>query len=59
VQDYVLGPRILGHAVGLPPLVTLVSVSVIGVVLGPASVPIATPLACIVVANLGVVLERP
>ena len=59
VQDYVLGPRILGHAVGLPPLVTLVSVSVIGVVLGPASVPIATPLACIVVATLGVVLERP
>ena len=58
VQDYVLGPRVLGHAVGLPPLVTLVSVTTVGVVLGPASVPIATPLACITVATLDVVLDR-
>ena len=47
-QDYVLGPRVLGHASGLPPLVTLVAVSVTGLVLGPACVPIATPVACIV-----------
>jgi predicted PurR-regulated permease PerM len=52
VQDYVIGPRILGHAAGIPPLMTLVWVSIVGVVLGPACVPIATPLACIVVATL-------
>jgi len=57
IQDYALGPRVLGHAVGLPPLVTLVSVTVVGIVLGPASVPIATPLACILVATLDAVRD--
>jgi hypothetical protein len=27
IQDYVIGPRILGHAVGLSPLVVLVTVT--------------------------------
>jgi len=54
VQDYVLGPRILGHAAGVPPLVTLVWVGIVGVVLGPACVPIATPIACIVAASLDI-----
>ena len=51
VQDYVLVPRIMGHAAGIPPLATLIWVSFVGIVFGPACVPIATPLACILVAS--------
>jgi predicted PurR-regulated permease PerM len=53
LQDYVIVPRVLGHAVDLPPLVTLVSVAVVGVGLGPALVPLTTPL----VASLAVLVE--
>jgi predicted PurR-regulated permease PerM len=59
LQDYVIVPRVVGHAVDLPPLLTLVSVAVVGVALGPALVPLTTP----VVASLAVLvegrLERP
>jgi predicted PurR-regulated permease PerM len=54
LQDYVIVPRVLGHAVDLPPLVTLVSVAVVGVALGPALVPLTTPL----VASLAVLVEE-
>jgi predicted PurR-regulated permease PerM len=53
-QDYVLVPRVIGHAVELPPLLTLVSVAVAGVVIGPALVPLATPF----VAVVGTVAEH-
>src|SRR6478609_618127 len=33
-EDYVVVPRVLGHAVGLSPLVVLVSVSAVGLLLG-------------------------
>jgi predicted PurR-regulated permease PerM len=52
VEDYAVTPRVLGGAVGLPPILTLVSVSVVGVLLGGfyvlLSVPIAALLATIV-----------
>jgi predicted PurR-regulated permease PerM len=48
VQDYVLVPRVIGHAVELPPLLTLVLVAIAGVSLGPAMVPFATPLAAVI-----------
>ncbi len=54
LQDYVIVPRVLGHAVDLPPLVTLVAVAVVGVALGPALVPLTTP----VVASLDAVLRE-
>jgi predicted PurR-regulated permease PerM len=50
VQDYVLVPRVIGHAVELPPLLTIVLVAVAGVALGPAMVPFATPFAAVVAA---------
>jgi predicted PurR-regulated permease PerM len=52
IQDYVVGPRVLGHAVGLSPLIVLVTVSVVGILLGGfyvlLSVPIAAVLATLV-----------
>jgi predicted PurR-regulated permease PerM len=61
IQDYLINPRVIGRAVGLPPLVVLVSASVVGVVLGPAAVALATPLAAISVTVIEVVLglRRP
>jgi predicted PurR-regulated permease PerM len=61
IQDYLINPRVIGRAVGLPPLVVLVSASVVGVVLGPAAVALATPLAAISVTVVEVVLglRRP
>ena len=48
LQDYVINPRVLGHAVGLTPLTVLVAVAVAGFLLGPAWVPLATPFAALV-----------
>jgi predicted PurR-regulated permease PerM len=53
LQDYVIVPRVVGHAVDLPPLVTLVSVAVVGIALGPALVPLTTP----IVASVALALE--
>ena len=47
-------PRVIGRAVELPPLLTLVVVAFAGVTLGPAMVPFATPF----VAVLAVVFAR-
>jgi predicted PurR-regulated permease PerM len=55
LQDYVIVPRVVGHAVDLPPLVTLVSVAVVGFALGPALVPLTTP----IVASVALALEGP
>jgi predicted PurR-regulated permease PerM len=54
-QDYVLGPRVLGHAVGLPPLVVLTSVSAVGILFGPATVPLATPFAAVLATLIDVI----
>lgn len=43
VQTYVLNPHLMGHSVGLSPLVTLVSVSVVGIVFGAFAVILAIP----------------
>jgi predicted PurR-regulated permease PerM len=51
-EDYMVTPRVLGGAVGLPPLLTLISVSFTGILLGGfyvlLSIPIASLLATIV-----------
>src|SRR5581483_713634 len=44
-QDYVINPRVLGHAVGLSPLIVLVTVSVVGILFGGAYVILSVPLA--------------
>jgi predicted PurR-regulated permease PerM len=59
VQDYLINPRVFGGAVGLAPILVIVSASVVGVVLGPAAVALATPLAAICVTVFEVVGRRP
>lgn len=53
-QDYVINPRVMGQAVGLAPLVVLVTVSAVGLALGPAIVPLATPFAAVVATLIDV-----
>jgi predicted PurR-regulated permease PerM len=57
LQDYVIGPRVMGHAVGLSPLVVLVSVVSVGYLLGPLWVLIATPIAAVVATLVDVVVR--
>jgi len=57
LQDYVIGPRVMGHAVGLSPLVVLVAVVAIGYLLGPVYVLIATPITAVVATLVDVVVR--
>jgi len=57
LQDYVIGPRIMGHAVGLSPLVVLVTVVAVGYLLGPVYVLIATPIAAVFATLVDVVIR--
>jgi predicted PurR-regulated permease PerM len=56
LQDYVVAPRVLGHAVGLSPLVVLVTVTTIGLLFGGFYVLLATPVAAILATLLDVVV---
>jgi predicted PurR-regulated permease PerM len=47
LEDYVVVPKVLGHAVGLSPLIVLVSVTALGLLLGGIYVLLAIPLAAI------------
>lgn len=44
-QSYVINPRLMGRSVGLSPLVTLVTVSVVGLLFGALAVVLAIPAA--------------
>lgn len=57
VEDYLVTPRVLGGAVGLPPLLTLVSVSVTGVLLGSFYVLLSIPLAALVATVVDVTVR--
>jgi predicted PurR-regulated permease PerM len=57
LQDYVIAPRVMGHAVGLSPLVVLVSVVTVGYLLGAIWVLIATPIAAVVATLVDVVVR--
>jgi predicted PurR-regulated permease PerM len=57
LQDYVIGPRVMGHAVGLSPLVVLVSVVAVGYLLGPLYVLIATPIAAVIATLVDVAVR--
>ena len=57
LEDYVIAPRVMGHAVGLSPLVVLVSVLGIGYLLGWLYVLIAIPIAAIVSTLIDVVIH--
>ena len=42
-QSYVVNSHVMGHSVGLSPLVTLVSVAVVGILFGGLAVILAVP----------------
>ena len=56
LQDYVINPRVLGHAVGLSPLIVLVTVTTVGLLFGGAYVLLATPLAAILATLVDVIV---
>ena len=57
LEDYVIVPKVLGHAVGLSPLVVLVSVTALGLLLGGIYVLLAIPLAAIAGTLVDVVIR--
>jgi predicted PurR-regulated permease PerM len=42
-QSYVIDPHVMGRSVGLSPLITLVTVSVVGILFGALAVVLAVP----------------
>jgi predicted PurR-regulated permease PerM len=57
LQDYVINPRVLGHAVGLTPLVVLVGVSAVGLLFGAVYVPLATPFVAVLATLVDVIVR--
>jgi predicted PurR-regulated permease PerM len=57
LEDYVIVPRVMGHAVGLSPLVVLISVVAVGYLLGPLYVLIAIPIASVGATLVDVVIR--
>ena len=57
IEDYAVIPKVLGHATGLSPLVVLVSVSVVGILLGGFYVLLAIPIAAVIVTLVDVVVR--
>jgi len=57
LQDYIIAPRVMGHAVGLSPLVVLVAVVAVGYLLGAVYVLIATPIAAVIATLVDVVVR--
>jgi predicted PurR-regulated permease PerM len=57
LEDYLVVPKVMGHAVGLSPLVVLVSVTTTGILLGPVYVLLAIPLAAVISTLVDVVVH--
>jgi predicted PurR-regulated permease PerM len=57
IEDYVVVPRVLGDAVGLSPLVVIVSVSAVGILFGGFAVLLAIPLAAAVATLVEVIVR--
>jgi predicted PurR-regulated permease PerM len=57
IEDYVVVPKVLGHATGLSPLVVLFSVTSIGILLGGAYVLLAIPIAAVLATLVDVVVR--
>ncbi len=56
LQDYVLNPHVFGHAVGLSPLVVLVTVTAIGLLFGGVYVLLSVPLASFLATLVDVIV---
>jgi predicted PurR-regulated permease PerM len=55
-EDYIVVPRVLGHAVGLSPLIVLISVTALGLLLGGIYVLLAIPLAAVLATLVDVIV---
>jgi predicted PurR-regulated permease PerM len=59
LQDYVINPHVMGRAVGLSPLIVLVTVSVVAILFGPFYVLLSVPLGAVVATLVEVIaLDR-
>lgn len=56
LEDYLIIPRVLGHSVGLSPLLVLTAVTTVGVVFGGFAVILAVPLASILVTLIDIIV---
>jgi predicted PurR-regulated permease PerM len=56
LEDYLIVPRVLGHAVGLSPLLVLISVTAVGLLLGGVFVLLAIPIAAVLATLVDVLL---
>jgi predicted PurR-regulated permease PerM len=57
LEDYLIAPRVLGNAVGLSPLVVMVSVFAMGFLFGGASVPLAIPIVAVISTLIDVIIR--
>ena len=58
LEDYLIMPRVLGDAVGLTPLVVLVSVTSVGILFGGFAVILAIPLAAVISTLVDVIVRN-
>lgn len=56
-EDYLVTPKVLGSAVGLPPLLTLLAVSITGILLGGFYVLLAIPIAALLATIVDVAVR--
>jgi predicted PurR-regulated permease PerM len=57
LEDYLVLPRVLGHAVGLSPLLVLVSVFAVGILFGGFAVLLAIPIAAVLSTLVDVIVR--
>ena len=57
LEDYLIIPKVLGEAVGLSPLLVLVSVTAVGILFGGFAVVLAVPLVAVLVTLLDVIVR--
>jgi len=57
IQDYLLGPRVLGGSVGIAPLAVLICVFAVGLLFGAAYVPLSTPFLAVVATVVDVLVR--
>jgi predicted PurR-regulated permease PerM len=58
LEDYLVMPRVLGDAVGLTPLVVLVSVTSVGILFGGFAIVLAIPLAAVASTLVDVIVRN-
>jgi predicted PurR-regulated permease PerM len=58
VQDYLINPHVFGHAVGLSPLIVLVTVTAVGLLFGGVYVLLSVPLASVLATLVDVFVRH-